>query len=388
MSTEKAGIILAAVGILSLAVLAPAATKTAGAGGDYATIKAAHDDLAAWGDGTDVIEVLSGVHTVSVTSAGTWINFTPHSSGSLTIRPQGDFHPVLALTAGTEAPDLPPEFIFLVGNASSGTLTVEGLTFIGADGTDAAANGAASVFRVLARDDGREVTLVVSDCVVTHNTGANVPEFDFTQSHAGGTGNVNQFLRNQDAVHANAVLDVSIEDSILAYCRSDDGFIWMIGNGTSADTERLTLRHTAVINPTDEGLLWQNMTASSRFLSEDSVWLSTTTPLLLQPASAGAPAITLRRSIVAGDSMCIYMDTSYFAGTFSLQDVTLARTSGVDHVLVHVNGVDGAGSFAFTNVIAHPQHPFQRGLDRRRRRVGQPGPDRLLHGRRQRADGI
>ena len=74
-----------------------------------------------------------------------------------------------------------------------------------------------------------------------------------------------------------------------------------------------------------------SMTAASRFLSEDSVWLSTTTPLWLRPASAGAPAITLRRSIVAGDSMCIYMDDPSFAGTLSLQDVTLARTSGVEH---------------------------------------------------------
>ncbi len=224
---------------ITLETEAATVTVNAAGGADYTELTRALGNFRRgdnWGDGNaDTVLVQNGIYLMgSAFLPGDLDNVTLDSvvgggDGTFTVRADTGASPILALDpAHTDR-----SFIYC---RREGNVTLEGLTFVGRAGSptfDGGQTHQAFIQGDSEDADGVQVIITIRDCVFTKNIGTtpgvdDAPELDFTGDIPdNSTNGAYQGIFWSGDSRARGNLDVTIEDSVIAYSNYGNGAVFV-----------------------------------------------------------------------------------------------------------------------------------------------------------------
>ncbi len=342
----------------SLGLSADAATVTVNpaGGGDYTKVRDAIGDYGTWANSTgDTIELVDGVHLVAEADGNDTI--PPLNGGAtdtLTITGASGASPIIAMD-----PADPPGRIFFVRR--TGTYIIEGITFIGADGVvqDDSTGVNRSVIQIDGDDPGNDVRCEVRDCVITRNTGANVPDFDYTNAipTAGATtGTYRRAFYTGDA-GPNGDMQLLVEDCVVAYTSNGNGAIRVERDPTAGNFRTFTFRNTLFVSNRTRALRCTNADTNTSFSIEGCAFVNTPNETLLFTDSAFGPSVSISDSIFAplpaGNDNQIRLTDSSFLSTLTVERTTFSSNNNDQINFTGAGGSPGTEDIVLRDIIEY-----------------------------------
>ncbi len=292
-------------------------------GGDYLKVRDAIGDYGTWGNSTgDTIELVDGVHLVAEADGNDTIPpLAGGASDTLTITGAAGASPIIAMD-----PADPPGRIFFIRR--TGTYIIDGITFIGADGVVQDDGGGVnrSVIQVDGDDPGNDVRCEVRDCVITRNTGGNVPDFDYTNAIPDNTttGTYRRAFYTGDA-GPNGDMQLLVEDCVVAYTNNGNGSVRIERDPTPGNFRTFTFRNTLFASNKGRALRCTHADANTTINFEGCALVNVPGETILLTDNYFGASLNISDTIFAprpagADNQIRYTDNSF-------GDLTIRRTT-------------------------------------------------------------
>jgi hypothetical protein len=352
------------VALLGTTGFAATVTVDPSGGGNYLKVRDAIGDYGTWSNSSgDAIELVDGVHLVAEADG----NDTPPplaggAGDTLTIKSAAGASPIIAMD-----PADPPSRILFVRR--TGTYILDGLTFIGADGV--VQDDSAGVNRSCIQADGdalgQDVRLIMRDCVITRNTGSNVPDFDYTHAIPVSGATAGTYRRGfyVGEAAADGDLTVTIEDCVMAYTSNGAGAMRIERDPAAGAIRNFTFRNTLFVGNRVRVLLCTHADTNSTFNFEKCACVNVPNETLLFADRTFGPTVNISDTIFApapagNDSQLRVLDSSFLSNltvercTFSTNNSDVINFSGAggspgaeNVVLLECIEFDGDSAFRY-----------------------------------------